>query len=200
VRRNNNNPNLDAGRNAHAPEPFTPRLPSSGFSTPTTVVAPKPDFARALDARLSVASPRRSGAPAAGGLGLPLLPPPVSASVRAGGAVFQGASAKVLERMVISPVDAESAAQSPRVEDSTATVVPAAVPRRVVAQEFELTWLPVRTGFVTLGGLRVLVVDDRTVDEHEPGSGEDPPPPSALPVEARVLKQWDVVAELSVVS
>jgi hypothetical protein len=61
------------------------------------------------------------------------------------------------------------------------------------SQEFELTFLPVQTGFVRAGGLRILLVRDELVDfgtdqaAHRLGSSA---------TEARTMKELDVVAEL----
>ena len=63
----------------------------------------------------------------------------------------------------------------------------------VGSQDFELSYLPMRTGFAAFGGLRVLLVEDRIVDEGEEsvgdGATQDHP-------QLRVLKEWDVVGEV----
>ncbi|KAI0029736.1 hypothetical protein K488DRAFT_55711 [Vararia minispora EC-137] len=57
--------------------------------------------------------------------------------------------------------------------------------------EVELTWVPLRRGFVRIGGLRVIILDDHTVGEGFEGVGANGParPP-------RILKEWDVVGEV----
>ena len=64
-----------------------------------------------------------------------------------------------------------------------------------MSQEFSLEFLPVRAGFATVGGLRVLLVEDRLVDTE---GGEEQR--ARRPLEARTLKEWDVVAEVWVKS
>lgn len=67
------------------------------------------------------------------------------------------------------------------------------VPRVLASQDFELEYIPRKAGFATVGGLRVLVVEDRTAERDEGTiAGEKP---VWLP-EARTLREWDVVAEL----
>ncbi|KAH9971881.1 hypothetical protein BGW80DRAFT_1318992 [Lactifluus volemus] len=61
--------------------------------------------------------------------------------------------------------------------------------------DFELEYAPLRTGFVSIGGLRVLLLEDQ-VDGAEEASPErqsmsDPPV---------VLKEWDVIGEIWVKS
>ena len=69
------------------------------------------------------------------------------------------------------------------------------VPRMLMSQEFSLEFLPVRAGFATVGGLRVLLVEDRLADTE---GGEEQR--ARRPLEARTLKEWDVVAEVWVKS
>ncbi|KAG1842662.1 DUF974-domain-containing protein [Suillus subalutaceus] len=60
------------------------------------------------------------------------------------------------------------------------------------SQEFELTFLPVQTGFVRAGGLRILLVRDELVDV---GSDQATRRLGSA-MEAKTLKELDVVAEL----
>lgn len=61
--------------------------------------------------------------------------------------------------------------------------------------DFELEYLPRKTGFWNVGGLRVVLVGDRYEDEDNVGNGEE------RKIETvRVLKEWDVVGEVWVKS
>ncbi|KAG2076049.1 DUF974-domain-containing protein [Suillus decipiens] len=61
------------------------------------------------------------------------------------------------------------------------------------SQEFELTFLPVQTGFVRAGGLRILLVRDELVDI---GTDQATHRLGSRAMEARTMKELDVVAEL----
>jgi len=64
-------------------------------------------------------------------------------------------------------------------------------------REFDLSYLPLRKGFTTFGGLRVLLVEDRLVDDEDVppdgGSGKEAEPRQT---EARTLEEWSVVGEI----
>jgi len=75
--------------------------------------------------------------------------------------------------------------------------------RVVASQELELDYLPLKTGFITVGGLRVVVVEDRLADGEaseegdEAGKAEHGENARVRPLDSvRVLKEWDVVGEL----
>jgi trafficking protein particle complex subunit 13 len=57
--------------------------------------------------------------------------------------------------------------------------------------ECEMAWIPVRRGFVRLGGVRVIVIEDHLseVDGGDTYTGGSSGPP-------RILKEWDVVGEV----
>jgi trafficking protein particle complex subunit 13 len=62
--------------------------------------------------------------------------------------------------------------------------------------DFELEYAPLRTGFVSVGGLRVLLLEDQVDGAAEAASPErrgtsDPP---------MVLREWDVIGEIWVKS
>ncbi len=59
--------------------------------------------------------------------------------------------------------------------------------------EFELTYAPLKTGFVLVGGLRVLLLEDRV----DGGAGVFPDKRTAAPV---MLREWDVIGEIWVKS
>lgn len=159
-------------------------------------------------------------APTPAPLGAPMhlskvvLPPPFTEGpadgkgpVRSPHVVYQGSSALFLRQLKLSPPvtavtagarGADSAGPSHERNVSTSTVESeledvARSVRAVGSQDFELSYLPLRTGFAAFGGLRVLLVEDRIVDEGEEtvgdGASQDHP-------QLRVLKEWDVVGEI----
>jgi trafficking protein particle complex subunit 13 len=67
------------------------------------------------------------------------------------------------------------------------------IPRALASQDFELEFILGKAGYATVGGLRILVVEDRTVEGEDQVSSNDRP--IWLP-EARTLKEWDVIAEV----
>ncbi|KAI0048223.1 DUF974-domain-containing protein [Auriscalpium vulgare] len=61
--------------------------------------------------------------------------------------------------------------------------------------EFELEYKPTRTGYLKVGGLRVILVEDRLIDE-----GESTDAPTRPALASRTLREWDVVGEIWVTS
>lgn len=57
--------------------------------------------------------------------------------------------------------------------------------------EFTMTWMSVRRGFVQFGGVRVVLIEDVTGSED--GNGKEGGGEVGKP---RVVKEWDVVAEM----
>lgn len=166
-------------------EAFSPRLPSSGFSTPSST-APNFNYALAHQKLAAVASPgqhafelleRNSKWPDSD---TPALPPPYFSGTdepksRSTSVLFVGASAQYLPSITLSTAEHHGAAA-----DHT-----------VAVHDFTLTYIPTQKGFATVGGLRVLLVDDRFVDE---GKTHNETYRSTAP--ARVLKEWDVISEV----
>jgi hypothetical protein len=78
--------------------------------------------------------------------------------------------------------------------DTTARTSAAITGKEVQFWDFELEYTPLRFGFVPVGGLRVLLVEDRVqgAEEAYPERGS-----SDVPV---VLKEWDVIGEIWVKS
>ena len=70
----------------------------------------------------------------------------------------------------------------------------------ITSQDFELQYIPVRSGFVTVGGLRVLLVSDRLVDADEADPVQRTRSHSVSQEKVRTLREWDVVAEMWVQS
>ena len=83
--------------------------------------------------------------------------------------------------------------------ESDASDVPLAMLDRLkvcASQTFELTYLPTVSGILRVGGIRVLLIEDRLVEEEDGDSTVLAP----LPAEPRILKEWEVVAEVWVKS
>ncbi|RPD65869.1 DUF974-domain-containing protein [Lentinus tigrinus ALCF2SS1-7] len=209
---------------------WSPRLPSSGFSTPSPYATPlRGDFHDTLAQRLLVASPRQMHADGAesdggetpgpnmhaAGRVYDLPPPelrtqpgaePTSKPGPSDGIVFLGTSALFLPplRFPVPNPPLHEPGHARGVSSSTDSSVESEnedmplVPDRLkvtAAQEFELSYLPLKSGFLNVGGLRVLLVEDRLADDGDDGDGA-----LGLPIEPRILKEWDVVAELWVKS
>ncbi|TFK84328.1 DUF974-domain-containing protein [Polyporus arcularius HHB13444] len=210
---------------------WTPRMPSSGFSTPSPNATPmRGDFEDTLAQRLLVASPRQmhaDGAESDGGetpgpythaAGRVYdLPPPElrtdpGTEAKPGpsdGIVFLGTSALFLPPLRFPvPVPPLPSVHEPGhargVSSSTDSSVESdnedmpLVPDRLKAtasQEFKLSYLPLKSGFLNVGGLRVLLVEDRLAEDDDGGDGA-----LGLPMEPRILKEWDIVAEVWVKS
>ncbi|KAF7983071.1 hypothetical protein HWV62_23979 [Athelia sp. TMB] len=71
------------------------------------------------------------------------------------------------------------------------------------AQDFTLAYVPIAPGFSTIGGLRVIVVDDQLMDDSEEGEATPVEGHSFFgtgaevrPAEASILREWDVIGEI----
>jgi trafficking protein particle complex subunit 13 len=153
-------------------EPFTPRLPS-GLSTPTTVLPAHPalptrPFDQLLADKLLVASPRTTRP------GDVTLPPPIPTGSLEGRStsevLYLGSSVIILEPVRFKALTSEEAVSRPRVTTEV---------------KAELTYVPMRRGLGRVGGLRVLLVDDRFDGDDE-----------SERVEPTILKEWDVIGEV----
>ncbi|KAI1790775.1 hypothetical protein LXA43DRAFT_471713 [Ganoderma leucocontextum] len=215
-------PNLQGG--------WTPRMPSSGFSTPSPYgTSPRADFPDTLTQKLLVASPRHvngSDVESDGGdtpgpnthaagrvydLPPPELRPPPGAdpnAPRPDGITFLGTSTLFLPALRLPIPSPPAPVSQPRTSSHTRDVSessadsesdnePLIAPDRLKAaasQEFELSYVPRKSGFLTVGGLRVLIVEDRLVEEDDSADG-------AVPLmEPRILKEWEVIGEVWVKS
>lgn len=143
-----------------------------------------------------------------------LLPPPFANSESDGSGprskdvVFVGPSAIMLPPLHLSaPATTEGVAPGHERTDSESTTdseadsdlhetIGGSIVRAIASQDFELEFLPLKSGFATVGGLRVLLVEDRLVDIEEDASEAR----SNRFSEARTLQEWDVVAEVWVKS
>jgi hypothetical protein len=163
-----------ASETAVASSPTPSRLPSHVPTLPTPTQAQT----SVVGELALVSSPQRLVA--AGSDPLLSLPPPYfetldeSRNAKLRGCSFLGPSAIPLDSIDLTPHDLP-ASDPPRVEAS---------------QTFELTFLPLRTGFVCAGGLRLILISDHLSDaDIEPGA-------YAAAKEPRTLKELDVIAEV----
>lgn len=122
--------------------------------------------------------------------GEPTLPPPYfefpdeEKRAKLKGCVYVGSSTQFL-----NPTTLTNPSHAGRHEDSSDNDVE----RAEGSQEFELTFLPVQTGFVRAGGLRILLVRDELVDV---GTDQATHRLGSRVMEARTMKELDVIAEL----
>ncbi|GBE82445.1 Trafficking protein particle complex subunit 13 [Sparassis crispa] len=232
-----------AGPAAAAREAWSPRLPSSGISTPSPSGTPyRGDFQDTLAQRLLVASPRRTNVDGddhtspdtAGGGDTPgpradpsavVLPPPIANVMLGEGpksqlqdVVHLGNSALFLPQLkLVAPLDAHAHAHiehalahgryssnmstDSEADSETNHTGGSASTKVVASQDFELTYLPLKSGFLKVGGLRILLVEDRMIDEDVIGvDASADGGPRRFNMEPRTLKEWDVVAEIWVSS
>ncbi|THH15608.1 hypothetical protein EW146_g4900 [Bondarzewia mesenterica] len=189
--------------------PFAPvvdvsdrRVRTIGIGSPSPTSTP---LGRVLEDRTILGSPRQRyhGDDGRLGEGVQVLPLPVPqpedevkyAKEHAGGVRYLGASALFLPSIRLSaPV--EEPRQSAESDDDPSASHEAKIPKVEGSWDFDLSYLPVRTGFSIIGGVRVLLVEDRWEDAD--GVKSDGDERSLLPV--RVLREWDVVGEVWVTS
>lgn len=116
------------------------------------------------------------------------LPPPVSSSIKSQSVLPLGSSVMPLQSVQLTRPHTD--ASMPEVSDVH--------PRTEVIREFECSFVPIRKGLGNVGGLRVLLIEDREVEET---SGLDDL--SLIPhivAEAKVLREWDVVGQIWITS
>jgi len=120
-----------------------------------------------------------------------VLPPPFTDRegdiklVNSKGVLFLGSSAIYLEPIHLSGSTADEEGEE---DDGNATV------RVEAAQEFDLSYVPLMEGFSSVGGLRIILVGDQLVDEDQTASSEADGVRGRM--EVRILKEWDVIAEI----
>ncbi|TCD65368.1 hypothetical protein EIP91_002766 [Steccherinum ochraceum] len=228
---------------AIVPGSWSPRLPSSGFSTPSPYGTPyRGDFPDNLAQKLMTASPRQApgdtdsedtdsededGRTTAretpGGRGVAgttaSLPPPFFAADENGekkqDVVYLGTSTLLLPpiRLVAPESTGVEAIDDASGHDRTTSVSTITTQsdadselevlvgggravQVIASQDFELQYFPVRTGFATVGGLRLLLVADRLVDPEDAGAVHHARSQSVGQEKVRTLREWDVVAEV----
>jgi hypothetical protein len=125
---------------------------------------------------------------------VPLLPPPFAQGVDefkfAGqtSVVFLGPSAVVLEPIRFSSQDLTDTGEDDEASDQ----------RVRTTCTFVLSYLPLRKGFATFGGLRILLVDDRLAHDDDATSdegGEKDSEPTRQ-ADVRILEEWGVIGEI----
>lgn len=101
--------------------------------------------------------------------------------------VFHGSSA-----LFLPPIKLTLSEESE--DDDEDSTTPPTISKLRAVQDFELSYMPVQKGLASVGGLRVLLVednvagDDEGTDDSEGGDG-----PRRV---AQTLKEWDIVAEV----
>ncbi|RDB21191.1 Trafficking protein particle complex subunit 13 [Hypsizygus marmoreus] len=175
------------------PETFSPRLPSSGFSTPSSAT-PTFNYALAHRKLLAASSPRHLDLydidrdhekTRIGGDAVPLPPP-----------FFDSPDELKCSKFPDITFVGSSAVYLPPVELSMGGGGRNQAEQIVAVQDFELSYLPLQGGYATVGGLRVLVVEDSFVDVGENIAETPRSQRSNGLIQPRVLKEWDVVSEI----
>lgn len=169
-----------------APEAFSPRIPSSGFSTPSSSTTTF-NYALAHQKILAVSSQPPAQDP------IPLeidisdgdanvLPPPYFEDelkyYTPTGVSFIGSSAVFLPVIELNFSNAQSKGEG--------------LPKVQVVHEFELSFVALRTGFSTIGGIRILLVEDHLLQSVE----EEEEDRKVKPKRAITLKEYDVIGEV----
>jgi hypothetical protein len=136
--------------------------------------------------KLLAVSPTRQGLDDGGNGHTWTLPPPFfegTDELRAGhsGVVFCGNSAVFLRPIeFIRPAGNEEKTESDeevKVQES---------------QDFDLHYMPISKGFSPVGGIRLILLEDKYIEAGSDGQDDR----SGFHTEARTLKEWDVVAEI----
>ncbi|KAF5330520.1 hypothetical protein D9619_005683 [Psilocybe cf. subviscida] len=172
-------------------EAFSPRLPSSsGFSTPSSSTTTF-NYALAHQKILAASSRPPQSEPALQEVDLSnadnnVLPPPYfepGASdpkpAGSGGIAFVGPSA-----VFFPPIELDFADQDSQIKIGDSVKVQA-------VQEFDLNFVALRKGFATIGGLRILLIDDQLVGNTE-SIAEGPKDGRKR---ASILKEYAVIGE-----
>jgi hypothetical protein len=170
-----------------AQESFTPRLPYSGFSSPASTAG---GFNYALaHQKILTSSPRPSATEItvteSHGDNLRGFPPPFYEGVpeNAADGVARNVLAFVGQSVTILP--------SVEIDYSYHTARPDQSARVHHTQDFELTFVGLRSGFSIVQGVRILLTDDQLVDEVEQLDDKNSRK-SAI----EILKEYDTVAEV----
>jgi len=176
-----------------APDTFSPRINSPGFSTPSPLST---TFNYALAHQKLLGEAAKANNHEESPL---LLPPPffqghdeLKSTKSAVGVVFSGPSTVFLPTVELVPEPGESGTTEQTEEERGMEKVQA-------IQDFELTYMPLVKGFTTVGGLRVLLVDDKYVGDGD-FSEDDVHDEKLRRREVKILKEWDVIGEIWVSS
>ena len=112
------------------------------------------------------------------------LPPPFSSSMKSRCVLPLGASVISLPPFQLTRSESETS-----VSETSITY-----PKTTMIRRFECTFIPMHKGLANVGGLRVLLIGDREVEETN--SQDDLILISHVNAEAKVLREWDVVGEV----
>lgn len=63
-------------------------------------------------------------------------------------------------------------------------------------QEFDLSYLPTQTGYAAIGGLRILLLQDKNIDQDEQWDDDTSTYNYKKDGQARVLDELEVIAEI----
>lgn len=115
--------------------------------------------------------------------------------------LFLGSSAIFLDPIRLSALPAE-------INESEENGESNAPPRAEASRQFELSYMPLNKGFSSIGGLRVILVEDRMVEGDNIAPDDSPNGlfgaaghlEAHRQPEVRVLKEWDVIGEVWVKS
>ncbi|KAJ7702406.1 hypothetical protein B0H17DRAFT_1004426 [Mycena rosella] len=168
------------------PEPYSPRFTSPGFSTPSPMSTTF-NYALAHQKLLAV-SPMRQGLDDGGSGNTWSLPPPFFEGAdelrfaAKPGVVFCGNSALFLPPLQFIRPAGDDGEKAEGDEDVKVQEM----------HDFELHYVPISRGFNTVGGLRVVLLEDKYLEESSDAQDDKP----AFPIEPKILKEWDVVAEI----
>lgn len=165
-------------------EPFT-RIASPGMPTPTQSPTSTAFSSPVIQQRVLTSSPRQNTVDLAPENTQVLLPLPLSHVASPSNNIsYCGPSAMILDPIQLVDVEGQDTGPIPQ--------------RKVHAvQEFELTYMALRPGFTTFGGLRILLIEDKFVGVI-PGM-EDEVQTQQRQM-AQVIKEWEVTGEVWVSS
>jgi trafficking protein particle complex subunit 13 len=194
------------------PDALSPRVLHSGFtSNPLISDILRDDLNYATThQKVLVASPQQDSQDVdltGVGSDSPLLPPPFvleareSSSTGTPEVVFLGPSAVFLDQIRLPEKDPSQFGAD--VEDDPSTESNSGNMAKVqVTRDFELSYLPLKKGFLTVGGLRVLLLEDKIVEDGEAPSGEagEKSQRTGRQLEAKILEEWGVIGEIWVKS
>ena len=119
-----------------------------------------------------------------------ILPPPFTdregdvKMANSKGILFLGSSAIHLEPIRLSGMTVDDKGE---MDDGNASTI-----RVEAVQEFGLFYIPLVKGFSGVGGLRIILVGDQLVEEDQASSNQA----DSRRMEVRILKEWDVIAEI----
>ncbi|KAF9475679.1 DUF974-domain-containing protein [Pholiota conissans] len=171
-----------------APEAISPRVPSSGFSTPLSTTTTF-NYALAHQKILAASSqPSMQESVLSHEIdtadGHAIVLPPCFEGVDELKSSTSSAVSFIGPSVVFLPVIEMNFANTQNNGEGSHQVQ--------VAQEFELPFVASRTGFSTIGGIRILLVNDHLLQSVEEEDEDSKPKPKC----ATILKEYDVIGEV----